>query len=285
MIRNNRSETIAPAKGNEKVADIGKELEGLGLIKESLLSQISDGKKLASEYLGLDAKVLEKQEELKDVSTTIDKLNNIVVSLRSENSKLEKQKEEYHKILDDINTIKNIRDNHKESSEIEINRYNEKMGVITQAIYEKEQELIRLSKEEQLAIDRLEDVNTKCQSESDILNELKDQNSLERQRAKVLAGDIETAKRVAKEIEENSNREMKAVIEQAEKIVSEATSKAEKIMADASDYKDKVEKDLINREGDLSEKTSWLLDKEKTLKETKNELEQFYGRKINNVII
>lgn len=283
MINNNRSESVAPAKGSEKVSDIRKELEELGSIKESLLSQISEGKKLASELSGLEKEVEEKKDELNSVSKTIDKLNNIVVALRSENDKLEKQKEEYHKILDDIATIKNIRDNHQASLDRDSKELNEKIDVLTQTIYKKEQSLIKLSEDERLAINKLEDVNTKCQAELDILNDLKDQNSLERQHAKVLENDIDGAKNTLNKLKEDANYIIISANKQAEKIVLDANDNAENIISKSLKEKEERELELIKREGEVSDKESLLKIREDLLRDIKVQLEEKLGKRITNI--
>lgn len=91
--------------------------------------------------------------------------------------------------------------------------------------------------------------------------------------------------KVAKELDSKiaSLNKVKAVKE--EEVVS-LKSSIESLKSEEETLQEKHEdklKEIVSREGDLSLKESWLLDKEETLKSTKEELEKFYNRKINNV--
>lgn len=284
MINNNRSESVAPVKGSEKVTDIRKELEELGSIKESLLSEISENKKLASDYVGIELKVEEKYQELKKVSEDVLHLNNTKVDLTNENKKLSHQKEEYDKVLSELSTIIKLRDNHKVSFENDKKKSDEILSHCNEAIKDAKEMLDSIEGEIKDLSEKRKVIQSYIKEEDETLINFKNQNSLERQHAKVLEKDIEAGKNLLKQLNTEYLNTKENNQTEAEKILSNAKQEAEKIMNDASDYKDKVDKAITEREGEVSNKEKFLKVREDFLKDIKSQLEDKLGKKIDNLV-
>jgi hypothetical protein len=74
-------------------------------------------------------------------------------------------------------------------------------------------------------------------------------------------------------------------IEENKTLASNLILEAEKKSAEMLEVNTKKEAELSIREAELSKKESWLLTKTETLRNTKKELEEYYNRPINNVIL
>ena len=285
MFRNNRSEDVVPSKVNVKVYDYKKELEDLGKIKEDLVLEIKNKKESASYYNDIDKKVEEAEKELKGLNSKVKELKTADSLLTVSNEKLVLAKKE----LKEVNALYQgiQRDNV---------RLNEQRKIITKMLEDKKTELesdissltkdkinvqteldnLKTEHEESIA-DYNKDINKGKKEAEDLDKIVNDQREvLGALNIKI----IDSQKKLTDISSSNIRQE-----EASNKLVAENEKQAELVLEKAKEKAKKIIKDVIDREGTLSERESWLVEKEQTLKDTKLELEKFYGRKINNVNI
>ena len=285
MFRNNRSEDVVPSKVNVKVYDYKKELEDLGKIKEDLVLEIKNKKESASYYNDIDKKVEEAEKELKGLNSKVKELKTADSLLTVSNEKLVLAKKE----LKEVNALYQgiQRDNVK---------LNEQRKIITKMLEDKKTELesdissltkdkinvqteldnLKTEHEESIA-DYNKDINKGKKEAEDLDKIVNDQREvLGALNIKI----IDSQKKLTDISSSNIRQE-----EASNKLVAENEKQAELVLEKAKEKAKKIIKDVIDREGTLSERESWLVEKEQTLKDTKLELEKFYGRKINNVNI
>jgi len=285
MFRNNRSEDVVPSKVNVKVYDYKKELEDLGKIKEDLVLEIKNKKESASYYNDIDKKVEEAEKELKGLNSKVKELKTADSLLTVSNEKLVLAKKE----LKEVNALSQgiQRGNVK---------LNEQRKIITKMLEDKKTELesdissltkdkinvqteldnLKTEHEESIA-DYNKDINKGKKEAEDLDKIVNDQREvLGALNIKI----IDSQKKLTDISSSNIRQE-----EASNKLVAENEKQAELVLEKAKEKAKKIIKDVIDREGTLSERESWLVEKEQTLKDTKLELEKFYGRKINNVNI
>ena len=285
MFRNNRSEDVVPSKVNVKVYDYKKELEDLGKIKEDLVLEIKNKKESASYYNDIDKKVEEAEKELKGLNSKVKELKTADSLLTVSNEKLVLAKKE----LKEVNALYQgiQRDNVK---------LNEQRKTITKMLEDKKTELesdiSSLTKDKINVQTELD--NLKTEHEESIADYNKDINKGKKE-AEDLDKIVNDQREVLgalnikiidsqKKLTDISSRNIRQE-EASNKLVAENEKQAELVLEKAKEKAKKIIKDVIDREGTLSERESWLVEKEQTLKDTKLELEKFYGRKINNVNI
>lgn len=282
---NNRSEHVAPAKGAERLVDVSKELAELGSIKEGLVSEIARLQKLAEDYKGIDEKVVIKEKELQELNISVKDLANI----KSEFEKISEDLAYAKKELSEANTLTQgiLKGNAElwETKKKIDDKIKEKESELQSVITNNKNKLSKSKDEfadfENRAIKKVDEYDSKLQELE------KKQNSYIAQIEDLKKGLTEiTTELVAKTLElEMSVLQIENNKTTSKEIIDSATLKAEKIIEEAVSVAKKTSDEMVSKQGELSEKTSWLLEKEKTLRETKLELERFYGRKINNVII
>ena len=285
MFRNNRSEDVVPSKVNVKVYDYKKELEDLGKIKEDLVLEIKNKKESASYYNDIDKKVEEAEKELKGLNSKVKELKTADSLLTVSNEKLVLAKKE----LKEVNALSQgiQRGNVK---------LNEQRKTITKMLEDKKTELesdiSSLTKDKINVQTELD--NLKTEHEESIADYNKDINKGKKE-AEDLDKIVNDQREVLgalnikiidsqKKLTDISSRNIRQE-EASNKLVAENEKQAELVLEKAKEKAEKIIKDVIDREGTLSERESWLVEKEQTLKDTKLELEKFYGRKINNVNI
>lgn len=285
MFRNNRSEDVVPSKVNVKVYDYKKELEDLGKIKEDLVLEIKNKKESASYYNDIDKKVEEAEKELKGLNSKVKELKTADSLLTVSNEKLVLAKKE----LKEVNALSQgiQRGNVK---------LNEQRKTITKMLEDKKTELesdiSSLTKDKINVQTELD--NLKTEHEESIADYNKDINKGKKE-AEDLDKIVNDQREVLgalnikiidsqKKLTDISSRNIRQE-EASNKLVAENEKQAELVLEKAKEKAKKIIKDVIDREGTLSERESWLVEKEQTLKDTKLELEKFYGRKINNVNI
>ena len=285
MFRNNRSEDVVPSKVNVKVYDYKKELEDLGKIKEDLVLEIKNKKESASYYNDIDKKVEEAEKELKGLNSKVKELKTADSLLTVSNEKLVLAKKELKevnalsqgiqrgnvKLNEQRKTITKMLEDKKTELESDISSLTkDKINVQT------ELDNLKTEHEESIA-DYNKDINKGKKEAEDLDKIVNDQREvLGALNIKI----IDSQKKLTDISSSNIRQE-----EASNKLVAENEKQAELVLEKAKEKAKKIIKDVIDREGTLSERESWLVEKEQTLKDTKLELEKFYGRKINNVNI
>ncbi|HNU95498.1 MAG TPA: hypothetical protein PKK32_00830 [Candidatus Paceibacterota bacterium] len=285
MFNNNRSEAIAPTKADDKVRDIKEELANLGSIKEDLVAEIALKEKLASDYKDIDKKVEEAEAELKRLNQEIAKANHLKSDLEIVENKLNETKEfndtisfqtkellaKHDKLSADIKILEDSYTHNKVEFDSALLAYKKEI-----AKYEKS--LADITEKTKKAFEEHGVIVTKYKEE---INELvKTVNQLEQVKDGWDKKIVEANSKL-----QSLEKEIKTADNKAMELISNAELYCERIKKDADELVAKKKQELIDREGILSERESWLNEKEQILKETKLELEKFYGRKINNVII
>lgn len=284
MFTNNRSETIAPQKGVEKLIDINKELAELGAIKANLEVEIKEGQSLAAEYHGLDEKVAEKDVELQKLNNEIKKAKikvEDVASLKQKDIELRKiieklQNEIGSLLADRVSISKDITtlNNNKSTKEAELQSVvlglNEKLSKLKNEFIAFEKKAIAKVDEYdgELSVKNLE-LNKLATKVIDREKELK---SLTFNCAK-LSFDIKSL---------NISRE-----EATSKLVTEterANTKYDERMVEFEVYKNAETFKLDKRDGKLSDKARFLDVRENFLRSVKEQLEDKLGKKIDNLV-
>lgn len=285
MFTNNRAETIIPGKTDNRVINASKELAELGSIKETLLAEIKRGEEKALAYKDIDEKVEKAEKE-------INRLSPLVVDLKSKLSQLDKAKEELGiaqaTLIDVDSATKEISDGNTKLLEIK-NAIESEISIkkaelqSANLLYEKKLEDNKrdFEKWEEGASNKVDEYNDKLlQIEKDV--KFSEKVSMDLKKANFVLSEKKSEL-------ESKLKSLETEIEKADKeamqLIANADDYSFKVKNEADEYAVKVKEELAKRDGELSEKESWLLDKEKTLRETKTELEKFYNRKINNVII
>lgn len=283
MFNNNRSEAVAPRKGDDKVRDIKKELETLGSIKEKYIIDIENGKELSSKYKGLDKDVIKKEKELKIVSDKIAKAERElkVIETKSEDVKVSKEYEDslnasvkklkgVEEVL--ILSIKDLKEN-KEKEEADLKS----------AILGLKKDKEKIAKE--LAT-FLSTTSKQIERFEDILFELDEQEK--KVKTSIAVEEKELTKVEAKKVKALSE------FDSIEVSIKEENRSLEIIKKETDEYYDrkieelnKVEKEKTlkqdERDGELSDKEKFLKIREDFLRDVKSQLEDNLGRKIDNI--
>ncbi len=285
MLTNNRAETIIAGKTDNRVINASKELAELGSIKEGLLAEIKRGEERALAYKDIDEKIEKAEKE-------INRLSPLVKGLELKLAQLEKAKEDLGvaqaNLIEVDSATKFISDGNTKLLEIKVaieNEISTKQAELKSAVLAYNEKL----KEAQAEFKAWE---SKASKKVDEYN-----NKLEQ-----IEKDIKFSEKVSIDLKQvnlglsEKVSESESKLESLKVLVTNKEKEALEMIANADDYsfnvKEKADKyyeekktELNNLAGELSEKESWIKDKETTLRETKVELEKFYGRKINNVII
>lgn len=283
MFTNNRSETIAPVKGDDKVRDINKELAELGAIKAELESEIKEGKSLAAEYYGLDEKVAEKDIELQKLNIEIKEAKikvEDVERLQEKDAELreiiEKLQKEIGGLLEDrVSISRDITDlnNSKSTKEAELNSA---ILALESKLYKANKEYNQFEKElEKMVNEHTNSLFDKKTELDKLISELsdaeKDLNSLNTKRAK-LNSDLEGLNIAIKETADKLTQE-----------TAKADAKYNERMAEFEEYKNAETLKIQERDGELSDKAKFLDVRENFLRDVKSQLEDKLGKKINNM--
>ncbi|NTU69240.1 hypothetical protein HGB13_00200 [bacterium] len=281
MFHNNRSESIAPAKGSEKVGEVKKELEVLGEVKSQYEASIENSKKLASDYEGLEAKVLDKKAELEFVSSQVDKISNLLDVSNKEIKELETKKENYNAVLSELESIIKLRDQNKKSFESEKDSYNKEIeGLVKEQL--KIREGINYTSIELTSLtENRKKLQGYIQEEDATLSSLKLKSEKASKELSEINKDIEFGKNKLKELSDKFASEKEIKTKELETLISTKKEEAEKIMSDASDYSEGLNKTLVAREGEVSNKEKFLLVRENFLRDVKTQLEDKLGKKID----
>jgi predicted nucleic acid-binding Zn-ribbon protein len=104
---------------------------------------------------------------------------------------------------------------------------------------------------------------------------------------KIIANLTQMAADIKLEVEaaERTLSSVDAQIKEKEAIITNLNLAFEKQKADQKEFLASRESDLTAREGAASDKESWLSDKELKLRKYKGQLEDFYGKKIDTIVI
>lgn len=283
MNRNNRSESVAPVKGDDRVREVKQELATLGEIKTQYEDEIKKGKKLASDYFDLDEKVEKKKAELSSVSFDLSEIIRSAEKLKSIEKQIDERKVEIEEI--DLDAM--------DKSRYEIAR-RDKINIDITNLSNKQE---KLEKE----INKLEDKKDDVDDEYHTMKErydsgietLDDEVFTRKEHIAELEDEIEELDKEVSELT-NSRGSLTLKVDGLEMAIKDEEKSLVKVKEETSNhmskkiyefdgYKVGVEDKLKIREGACSDKEKFLNIREELLRSVKEQLEDKLGKKINNI--
>jgi hypothetical protein len=279
----NKKENILVSPDSKKRDDVLSSLSLLGKEEELIKNNIEILKKEALEYNEVGDKLDVAEKVLKEILDTIVVKEIVLKSLLDAEKKLKEVKIVFDNLLIDN---KKLEENNKNLSE-EILKKNSDLSRISdkysKSILELKSEAdgllnkIILSKSELTSCEKnLEDVkkisNIEIGKNNILILDLKEEIKTLSLEYKKIENDILSLNSKKANIEDNNNN----LILEGEKYLLDKKREGNLY------YESKIN-DIADREGKLSDKEIWLLEKEKSLIDLKTKMESFIGKKIPNI--
>jgi len=280
-MRNNRTEIIIPSKIDVNLSKKRKELEELGAIKESLLSEIK-------ELQGIRSKISVGNDELDELNVKIKDVNKQLLMLNTEKETLSKNIKILEGTINELNEAKN-----------QLTRINNDITEKTLIIKSMDNDIaskkeiiennIKTINEQEKIIRENEETNEKNILDSkNLLKLLKEEYNTKRVAIdKELAVAERTLNDTMSKISAISIEEKLLQIEidnhkkEALEIIANAKLEAENIINNATEQIEKINNQLVIRDGELSVKEKFLQERTNLLKDVKSQLEIKLGKTID----
>lgn len=297
-------------EAESKISNLWKAIAELEEIKSNHEKDVSKLKDLSAEKEGLELEIRDLRSDVSDIKKDISTLELYKEDIKRENSILANERRELEVIIsrlrDEIENRKKDLSNYKDKNsdawdklratkkEIEVNVSKiEELKEEQKKIEEDNESLSILLSAHQRALDKKkEDIKGVELEISEILNK---RDSLISQNNKLIK-ESEDIKRKSEEMLSKADLAYFKWVEDAKKdsllIVNNAKEQADKELSSIAvkfnellEERKKFEEERDIAKWEISEKTRWLSEKEVRLREIKNKLESFYGKKIDNIII
>lgn len=273
---------------NDDKAEIQNELNNLYALRDSLVLEIEKFKEEYRKVKDLSGDIKKLTEQKSILSSEVQKLigdkndlNIIVKDLSSAQEKfilsegklidsIAKLTKDEKELTDNISLLKNsLSDKEKEYNNF-VKESSHKAEAIKKECNDIEKDLKLLKSKRLELLPEIQELTTSVNSlKNTQLKLLSNNNALENK--------IKDSKKAIEILKQEYQKEVSDI---KNKLVAEK-NKANKEIEDM--YSD-AKKQMDLRDGNLSEKESWLEKKEDKLKQIKNDLEVFYGKKIDNII-